>query len=177
MKRIVSLIGAGALLLSVAGTALAAVPVGQRNSVEIVNTTSALSYTGGNSQSDTAKLKLSVNGEAEVEGNGARTIVTGTAVSTAATNVEVVGVNKNTSFMGCLNCPQRNRVSVGNLTGAQAGTGDNYQDNTATSKLTMGGEAEVEGNGARTIVTGPAVSSAGTTLKVVNVNKTGWSLW
>ena len=167
IKKIAAIVGAGALLLSVAGPALARVNQGgcvcrwpnlfcacrDENTAVVTNGASAMALTGGNSQGDYAEVN-GCGGEAEVENEGSRSITTGDA-SAYAGALTVANVTVGCSTCG-LDRPVTNRARVANGADAYADTGDNHQSDGAVMNGWFGGEAEVENEGSRSIRTGSA---------------------
>lgn len=179
MKKIAALIGAGAMLLSVAVPAFAG---GHRHhdegNMNVANVTSevyALSETGGNTVGNSARVrKADVKGDVEVEGDN--------TVRTGAADALAVGVVVANTQVGCSTCGRRggsqSEKNIANVTSgvyADAITGENIVGNSASvSKADIGGhrhggEVEVEGN--NNVTTGAADADA---FGVVVVN-TQWN--
>ena len=94
MKKVVALIGAGALLLSVAGPAFAGFSV-NINKARVRNTTVVKADTGDNGAGNSASVSMAhVNGS-NVTADGNNTIETGDA---SASNVGIILVNTQVSF-------------------------------------------------------------------------------
>ena len=174
-KKVASLVGAGALLLSVSGVAFARgyyrpMPSVDRNTAIVTNTTSSVADTGLNSVGNSVEVRRAgVRGEVEIEGDN--------RLTTGAANSEAVGVVVANTQVGCSTCGRNYGTTVredlaivNNSTSSEAYTGSNSVGNSAeVSRASVGGrrggEVEVEGN--NTVTTGGATSSS-TGVVVVN---------
>lgn len=177
MKKIAVLAGAGALLLGLAGSALAWGPMwGDLNVANVDNATVAIAGTGGNSVGNLAVVeRAGVSGEVEVEGDNNVNMTTGGADALA------VGVVVANTQIGCSTCGRRgpsstrNIASVDNATVADADTGTNNVGGAASVKMAhIGGEVEVEGNNNVNLTTSEA-SAKSIGVVVVNTRWTGWA--
>ena len=155
MKKIAALIGAGAMLLSVATPAFGWWWGGSDNTAYVNNSAVAVANTGGNSQSNVADVVF--GGGVNVNGaNGNRTIYTGDADAYAGALVVA------NTHVGCTLCgvPHDDDIAgVNNGASAGAYTGDNGQDDLAL--VTYGGGVNVNGGaGTRYINSGSSESTA-----------------
>lgn len=158
VKKIAAFAGGTALLLSVALPALAwdnMWPWWSKDVAKVENGASAVSDTGGNSQTNYAKAEGFGN-SSSVDGDGTRYMSTGNASSYAEAGV-VANVHKGCNLCGGLF--HKDYANVGNGALAGAYTGLNAQDDLA---LTSGiyNKAETDGDGARNMYTGQAHSTA-----------------
>lgn len=169
MKKLISLIGAGTLLLSVAGPAFAS-----WNYAYVNNNSSAVATTGGNSQSNIASVDRASNSGA-VAGSvgGDRTIYTGNAdayagaLVVANTHVNLCCerpdpcCNSVTLEGNCGGCGPEDVAYVNNGAGATAATGSNYQDNVATVSRARNSGANAGSSGGSSVIwSGDATSKA-----------------
>lgn len=189
MKKIAAILGAGAMLLAIAGPAFARdshhSQQGNSNVAFVTNTTSSGAFTGNNGVGNGATVR-----KADVKGNVS---VTGdNSVNTGAADSLAVGVVAANTVVGCSTCNRRDSHStsstsnvafVNNETTSVASTGDNAVGNGATiSKADVGGSQErhhrggssnggVSVSGNNSVNTGAADSTA---VGVVVVN-TQWN--
>ena len=156
MKKIAALIGAGAMLLSVATPAF-----GVWNYARVNNSSGAEAVTGSNSQNSSAGVAYTWGSSANVGSTGTRSIVTGdacadsTAVTVANTNV-FSGWTMNTAY-------------VGNDSYALALTGSNNQNDSASTAYSFGSSANAGSTGNSHVTTGYA-SADSDAWTVVNSN-------
>lgn len=148
-KKILALVGAGAMILSVAGSAFAWRRSGSSDVANVINIASAGSYTGENTQN----ALNSGRPWSSTMANGSRRISTGNAGS-SATAVTVANTH-----VGCGTCSSGGRnhrdvANVENVADAISDTGLNAQDAAAVA----GGD--VYAGGSRGIRTGSAWSRA-----------------
>ena len=161
MRKIAALIGAGAMLLSVATPAF-----GAWNYAFVNNSSDAQSVTGSNSQNSSAGVAWSGFSSANTGSTGARTIVTGdacadsTAVTVANTNVFSGGPTMNTAY-------------VGNDSYALALTGSNNQNDSASTAYSFGSSAYTGSTGNSHVTTGYAGADSDA-WTVVNTNVAWW---
>jgi len=165
MKKIAALIGAGAMLLSVAGPAF-----GAWNYADVNNTSSAVSNTGANSQNNYASVTYSGLSAANAGSMGTRSIVTGDACSDS-TAVTVANTNVASGGFATMNT-----AHVDNGSYAESWTGSNSQNDSASTYMTVGALANSGSTDARTIRTGDAWSDS-TAVTVANTNALGGSLF
>ena len=160
MKKIAALIGAGAMLLSVAGPAF-----GAWNYARVNNSSGAEAVTGSNSQNSSAGVAYTRGSSANVGSTGTRSIVTGdacadsTAVTVANTNV-FSGWTMNTAY-------------VGNDSYALALTGSNNQNDSASTAYSFGSSAYTGSTGNSHVTTGYAGADSDA-WTVVNTNVMVW---
>ena len=160
MKKIAALIGAGAMLLSVATPAF-----GVWNYARVNNSSGAEAVTGSNSQNSSAGVAYTWGSSANVGSTGARSIVTGdacadsTAVTVANTNV-FSGWTMNTAY-------------VGNDSYALALTGSNNQNDSASTAYSFGSSANAGSTGNSHVTTGYAGADSDA-WTVVNTNVMVW---
>ena len=157
VKKILALAGAGAMLLSVAGPALA----WNWSYVDVENVAGAVADTGGNSQGNSAVASGGCNDADAGSGSGYRNMTTGSATAVAGARVEV---NTDLGDWSCGECylPLNDSyVYVGNAAVAAADTGGNSQNNSAVA-TGYGNDADAGSGsgGARSMTTGPAYSNA-----------------
>jgi hypothetical protein len=185
MKKLIGLTAGVAGLLAVAVPAFAGNSCGGQcgggmfdrfcrcpdiNRVSVMNTSQATADTGDNSQSDYAYAEGGSKAEVEYKGGGARNMTTGDAT---ANSVAAVLANNDAGddSDGCGGCTRmrkdgqdqdrqtKNYARVDNYSGADAGTGGNWQD--SLSDASGGSKAEVEyrcGGSTRNMTTGDATS-------------------
>ena len=157
MRKIAALIGAGAMLLSVATPAF-----GVWNYAWVNNSSGAEAVTGSNSQNSSAGVAYTRGSSANVGSTGTRSIVTGdacadsTAVTVANTNVFSGGPTMNTAY-------------VGNDSYALALTGSNNQNDSASTAYSFGSSANAGSTGNSHVTTGYA-SADSDAWTVVNSN-------
>lgn len=196
-KKLIALVGAGALLLSVAGFAFAVQCPGQdclpqpvnfcfwcrnRDVARVNNQATAIADTGGNTQNNVAQAGASSEAEVEVEGSSSRSITTGDAHAEAEA---VVVANTHVGCclvltQGCHPCGFGNLYTdlaeVGNGSLAAAYSGANIQDDVAQATGDSEAEVEVEeGSSSRSIKSGNSWSGA-TAWTVVNTHLSSWYL-
>ena len=129
MKKLISLIGAGAMLLSLAGPAFA----WNWSYVEVENGAAAIADTGGNSQNNSAVASGFDNDADAGSGSGARNITTGSATAVAGAGVEVNTCLYDWSCGYCYSSLNQSDVYVSNVAMAGANTGGNSQNNSAVA--------------------------------------------
>ena len=160
MRKIAALIGAGAMLLSVATPAF-----GVWNYAWVNNSSGAEAVTGSNSQNSSAGVAYTWGSSANVGSTGTRSIVTGdacadsTAVTVANTNV-FSGWTMNTAY-------------VGNDSYALALTGSNNQNDSASTAYSFGSSAYTGSTGNSHVTTGYAGADSDA-WTVVNTNVAWW---
>ena len=163
MRKIAALIGAGAMLLSAAVPALAV-----WNYADVNNYSSAVSNTGSNTQNNSAGVTYSTFSAANAGSTGARSISSGDACADA-TSVTVANTNLfSYGFM------TMNTAYVDNGSDARSFTGENTQNDTASTYGTFGALANAGSTDARTVRTGDAYSDS-TAVTVANTNAFGGS--
>jgi len=140
MKKLISLIGAGALLLSVATPTFAWWWGGSQDTAIVNNGATSYANTGWNGQGNLAVVDGRGVGDVAVDGNNR--MVTGDATAYAGALVVA------NTHVGCGNCASGGRghrdfALVGNNATANADTGDNGQGNTAL----VGGGLDASGQG------------------------------
>ena len=169
VKKIAALAGAGALLLAVAGPALA----WNFSWVDVDNAAGAIADTGGNSQGNYATADGVYNSADAGSSSGARSMVTGSATAVAAAGVTVNTTLYDWSCGECYYPWSESYVDVENAALAGADTGGNSQDNSAVA-IGYGNSADAgSGSGYRSMTTGPAYSNA-SAFTVVNTTLVGW---
>ena len=156
MKKIAALIGAGAMLLSVATPAFA----WNWSYVDVENYSEAIANTGGNSQDNSAVAEVVDNDADAGSSSGARNMTTGSATAVAG-----AGVTVNTSLYDwpcgvCYLPLNQSDVYVSNVAMAGADTGGNSQSNSAVASGDWNNAGAGSGSGVRNMTTGPAVSNA-----------------
>ncbi len=143
MKKLISLLGAGALLLSVAGPAFAVTSV-TINKAKVKSTTNVSANSGYNYAGNGVSVKKAgVSGEVEVKGNNS--VDTGKA---EAENLKVIAAN---TSVGCDTCGTSgvtvNKAKVRSTTNVSANSGYNIVGNSAeVKKAGVSGDVEVSGN-------------------------------
>lgn len=151
MKKLAALLGAGALLLSVAGPAFGAWSM-TINKAKVKSTTNVSANTGANIVGNGVSVKKAhVGGEVEVKGDNQ--VDTGKA---EAKNLKVIAAN---TSVGCDTCGTSgmtiNKAKVKSETNVSANTGANYVGNSAeVKKAGVSGDVEVRGD--NTVDTGKA---------------------
>ena len=161
MKKIAALIGAGAMLLSVATPAF-----GVWNYARVNNSSGAEAVTGSNSQNSSAGVAYTRGSSANVGSTGTRSIVTGdacadsTAVTVANTNV----------FSGD---PTTNTAFVNNESFAGASSGQNTQNDSASVTYSVWSTANAGSTGNSHVTTGYAGADSDA-WTVVNTNVMVW---
>ena len=156
MKKIAALIGAGAMLLSVATPAFA----WNWSYVDVENYSEAIANTGGNSQDNSAVASRGWNNADAGSGSGARNMTTGSATAVAGAGVTVSTCLYDWSCGDCYLSLNQSDVSVYNAALAGANTGGNSQNNSAVA-TGYGNDADAgSSSGVRNMTTGPAVSNA-----------------
>jgi len=156
MRKIAALIGAGAMLLSVAGPAFA----WNWSYVQVENGAAAIADTGGNSQNNSAVASGGWNNADAGSGSGARNMTTGSATAVAGAGVTVSTCLYDWSCGDCYLSLNQSDVSVYNAALAGANTGGNSQNNSAVA-TGYGNDADAgSSSGVRNMTTGPAVSNA-----------------
>jgi len=156
MKKIAALIGAGAMLLSVATPAFA----WNWSYVDVENYSEAIADTGGNSQSNSAVASGFDNDADAGSSSGARNMTTGSATAVAGAGVTVSTCLYDWSCGDCYLSLNQSDVSVYNAALAGANTGGNSQNNSAVA-TGYGNDADAgSSSGVRNMTTGPAVSNA-----------------
>ena len=156
MRKIAALIGAGAMLLSVATPAFA----WNWSYVDVENYSEAIANTGGNSQDNSAVAEVVDNDADAGSSSGARNMTTGSATAVAGAGVTVSTCLYDWSCGDCYSSLNQSDVYVDNAALAGAYTGGNSQSNSAVA-TGYGNDADAgSGSGYRNIVTGPAVSNA-----------------
>lgn len=153
MKKLISLIGAGALLLSVATPAFGVTSV-TINKAKIKNTTVVKAETGDNYAGNSALVtKAGVSGS-NVTADGDNTITTGDA---KAKNLGIIAAN---TAVGCDGCTADgvtvNKAKVRNTTVVKAETGGNGAGNSASVSMAGVTGSNVTADGNNTIDTGNA---------------------
>ena len=156
MRKIAALIGAGAMLLSVATPAFAL----NWSYVEVENYSEAIANTGGNSQDNSAVAEVVDNDADAGSSSGARNMTTGSATAVAGAGVTVSTCLYDWSCGDCYLSLNQSDVYVDNAALAGAYTGGNSQDNDATAEGVYNSADAGSGSGYRSMVTGPAVSNA-----------------
>lgn len=136
----------------------------------VINSATATSNTGTNSQNNTSIAQGALN-DSDVKGDGARSMTTGNANANARA---VVVAN---THVGCGPCASgghghRDTALVGNEAGADANTGDNWQDDTANAHG-WANDSTVDQDGTSNMRTGNANSRA-RALTVVNTHVGGY---
>jgi len=148
MKKLAALLGAGAMLLAVAGPAFGMTI----NKAKVKSTTNVSANTGGNIVGNYASVvKAHVSGEVKVKGDNQ--VNTGEA---EAKNLKVIAANIN---VGCDTCGNPgltiNKAKVKSTTDVYANTGANVVGNTAiVEKAGISGDVKVSGD--NTVDTGKA---------------------
>ena len=156
MKKIAALIGAGAMLLSVATPAFA----WNWSYVDVENYSEAIANTGGNSQDNSAVAEVVDNDADAGSSSGARNMTTGSATAVAGAGVTVSTCLYDWSCGDCYLSLNQSDVSVYNAALAGANTGGNSQNNSAVA-TGYGNDADAgSSSGVRNMTTGPAVSNA-----------------
>jgi len=156
MRKIAALIGAGAMLLSVATPAFA----WNWSYVDVENYSEAIANTGGNSQDNSAVAEVVDNDADAGSSTGARNMTTGSATAVAGAGVTVNTTLCDWSCGYCYSSLNQSDVSVGNAAFAAANTGGNSQNNSAVA-TGYGNDADAgSSSGVRNMTTGPAVSNA-----------------
>ena len=156
MKKLISLIGAGAMLLSLAGPAFA----WNWSYVKVENGAAAIADTGGNSQSNSAVASRGWNNADAGSGSGARNMTTGSATAVAGAGVTVSTNLYDWSCGDCYLSLNQSDVSVYNAALAGANTGGNSQSNSAVASGFDNDADAGSSSGVRNMTTGPAVSNA-----------------
>jgi len=157
MRKIAALIGAGAMLLSVATPAFA----WNWSYVDVENYSEAIANTGGNSQDNSAVAEVVDNDADAGSSSGARNMTTGSATAVAGAGVTVSTCLYDWSCGDCYLSLNQSDVSVYNAALAGANTGGNSQSNSAVATGGCGNDADAgSGSGYRSMVTGPAYSNA-----------------
>ncbi len=168
MKKIAALIGAGALLLSVATPTFAWWWGGSDNTANVNNGAEAVANTGGNSQSNVAQVTygggVTVNGA-----SGDRTIYTGDANAYAGA---LVVANTHVGGGSCVTEHDDDVAVVGNGAGALADTGLNAQDDVAV--VTHGGGVNVSGGAGTRYLNSGAADSTARAWTIVNTHVDGF---
>jgi len=154
MKKIAALIGAGAMLLSVAAPALATVNI---NKAKIKNTTVVSAGTGGNVVGNGASVsKAGVSGS-NVTADGSNTVDTGNA---KVRNLEVTAANTNVNCGTCgLAGVNVNKAKVKSDTTVVASTGGNLVGNGASVEMAHVSGSNVTADGNNHVTTGDAAAS------------------
>jgi len=175
MKKIAALIGAGALLLSVATPAFAWWWGGSRDTAIVTNSAIATADTGLNSQGNYVVAGDDVRGGVNVSGNNSLTTgeasATATAVVVANTHKECcpspcIGYACGGGFGGGSNrceCPHTDYANVNNGASAGAFTSGNFQGNSVEAGEDVGsrcGGGSTYVSGSNTMRTGDASSTA-----------------
>ena len=156
MRKIAALIGAGAMLLSVATPAFA----WNWSYVDVENYSEAIANTGGNSQNNSAVASGGWNNADAGSSSGARNMTTGSATAVAGAGVTVSTCLYDWSCGDCYLSLNQSDVSVYNAALAGANTGGNSQNNSAVA-TGYGNDADAgSSSGVRNMTTGPAVSNA-----------------
>ena len=170
VKKLAALVGAGALLLSVAGPALA----WNWSYVDVENGAMAVADTGGNSQGNYATANGIDNYADAGSSSGARSMTTGSATAVATADV-TVGTNLYDCDWcgGCCFSKNISDVYVENFAMAEANTGSNAQNNSAVASGYENHADASSGSGYRSMTTGPAYSNA-SAFTVVNTTLVGW---
>lgn len=143
------------------------------NEAKVTTETYAISNTGGNSQSNIASISDSHEAIAlSASGYGTRTLSTGAAVADARSITVVNASNCGCTQSRCLTSRVENEDRVDTSTGAEAGTGNNFQDNmTTVDKSHEVAAGSISLGGTSSLTTGPSTSRA-RNLTLVNVR---WS--
>lgn len=155
MKKLISLIGAGAMLLSLATPAFATVNI---NKAKIKNTTVVSASTGGNGVGNGASVERAGVTGSNVTADGNNTVNTGNA---RVRNLEVTAANTNVNL--CSTCGTAdvnvNKAKVKSDTTVVASTGGNAAGNSASVSMAGVSGSNVTANGNNDVTTGNANAS------------------
>lgn len=160
MKKLISLAGAGAILLSAAVPAFAHLRHfgwGSRDVAVVDNTAFSVANTGGNSQNNSASVNTTCHSGARAGSTGNRNMDTGNADAYAGA---VVVAN---THVGCDTCGRgshRDFANVSNWADAESNTGYNHQNDSASAYMTHRSNASAGSTGNRNMNTGKADSES-----------------